>query len=82
MMTRNDAVAMQQFCAMMTFSDALPVLSTMDTVTTRAWEFSQTLYRILLCNELTATFDPTMRFKRSNSNLENFHDVFVVAAFS
>ena len=32
--------------------------------------------------ELTATFDPTMRFKRSNSNLENFHDVFGVAAFS
>ena len=31
---------------------------------------------------LTATFDPTMRFKRSNSNLENFHDVFGVAAFS
>ena len=28
MMTRNDAVAMQQFCVMMTFSDALPVLST------------------------------------------------------
>ena len=37
---------------------------------------------ILLCDELTATFDPTMRFKRSNSNLENFHDVFGVAAFS
>ena len=33
-------------------------------------------------DELTATFDPTMRFKRSNSNLENFHDVFGVAAFS
>ena len=32
--------------------------------------------------ELTATFDPTMRFKRSNSNLEKFHDVFGVAAFS
>ena len=31
---------------------------------------------------LTATFDPTMRFKRSNSNLENFHGVFGVAAFS
>ena len=31
---------------------------------------------------LTATFDPTMRFERSNSNLENFHDVFGVAAFS
>ena len=31
---------------------------------------------------MTATFDPTMRFKRSNSNLENFHDVFGVAAFS
>ena len=45
MMTRNDAVALQQFCAMMTFSDALPVLppKMMDTVTTRAWEFSQTL---------------------------------------
>ena len=28
MMMRNDAVAMQQFCVMMTFSDALPVLST------------------------------------------------------
>ena len=28
MMTRNDAVAMQLFCVMMTFSDALPVLST------------------------------------------------------
>ena len=42
MMTRNDAVAMQQLCAMMTFSDALPVLL-MDTVTTRAWEFSKTL---------------------------------------
>ena len=28
------------------------------------------------------TFDPTMRFKRSNSNLENFHDVFGIAAFS
>ena len=26
--------------------------------------------------------DPTMRFKRSNSNLENFHDVFGIAAFS
>ena len=38
--------------------------------------------RISLCDELTATFDPTMRFKRSNSNLENFHDVFGVAAFS
>ena len=25
-----------------------------------------------VCDELTATFDPTMRFKRSNSNLENF----------
>ena len=35
-----------------------------------------------LCYELTATFDPTMRFKRSNSNLEKFHDVFGVAAFS
>ena len=44
MMTRNDAVAMQLFCVMMTFSDALPVLSKMmDTVTTRAWEFSQTI---------------------------------------
>ena len=28
MMTRNDAVAIQQLCVMMTFSDALPVLST------------------------------------------------------
>ena len=28
MMTRNDAVALQLFCVMMTFSDALPVLST------------------------------------------------------
>ena len=28
MMTRNDAAAMQQLCVMMTFSDALPVLST------------------------------------------------------
>ena len=28
MMTRNDAVAMQLFCVMMTFSDTLPVLST------------------------------------------------------
>ena len=28
MMTRNDAVAMQLFCVMTTFSDALPVLST------------------------------------------------------
>ena len=27
-MTRNDAVAMQLFCVLMTFSDALPVLST------------------------------------------------------
>ena len=27
MMTRNDAVALQLFCVMMTFSDALPVLS-------------------------------------------------------
>ena len=35
-----------------------------------------------LCDELTATFDPTMRFKSSNSNLENFHGVFGVAAFS
>ena len=45
MMMRNDAVALQLFCVMMTFSDALPVLSTktMDTVTTRAWEFSQTI---------------------------------------
>ena len=41
-----------------------------------------TRFFILLCDELTATFDPTMRFKRSNSNLENFHDVFGVAAFS
>ena len=38
--------------------------------------------RISLCDELTANFDPTMRFKRSNSNLENFHGVFGVAAFS
>ena len=37
-------------------------------------------FEILLCDELTATFDPTMRFKRSNSNLENFHDFFGVAA--
>ena len=29
-MTRNDAVAMQQLCVMMTFSDALPVLSKID----------------------------------------------------
>ena len=36
---------------------------------------------LLLCDELTATFDPPMRFKRSNSNFENFHDVFGVAAF-
>ena len=28
MMTRNDAVVMQQFCMLMTFNDALPVLST------------------------------------------------------
>ena len=28
MMTRNDTVVMQQFCVMMTFNDALPVLST------------------------------------------------------
>ena len=28
MMTRNDAVIMQQFCVLMTFNDALPVLST------------------------------------------------------
>ena len=35
-----------------------------------------------VCDELTATFDPTMRFERSNSNLENFHDVFGIAAFS
>ena len=48
-----------------------------------AWKFS-TLWltsRQRLPNfsnfELTATFDPTMRFKRSNSNLENFHDVFL-----
>ena len=27
MMTRNDAIAMQLFCVLMTFSDALPVLS-------------------------------------------------------
>ena len=45
MRMRNDAVAMQLFCVMITFSDALPVLSTkmMDTVTTHTWEFSQTL---------------------------------------
>ena len=45
MMTRNDAVAMQLFCVMMTFSDALPVLSTKNDgcVTTRAREFSQTI---------------------------------------
>ena len=46
MMTRNDAVAMQQLRVMMTFSDALPVLSTKidgHCLTTRAWEFSQTL---------------------------------------
>ena len=28
MMTRNDAVIMQQFCMLMAFNDALPVLST------------------------------------------------------
>ena len=28
MMTRNDAVVMQQFCVLMTFNDALLVLST------------------------------------------------------
>ena len=28
MMMRNDAVVMQQFCMLMTFSDALPVLTT------------------------------------------------------
>ena len=28
MMTRNDAVVMQQFCVLITFNDALPVLST------------------------------------------------------
>ena len=28
MMTRNDAVVMQQFCMLMTFNGALPVLST------------------------------------------------------
>ena len=27
-MTRNDAVVMQQFCMLMMFNDALPVLST------------------------------------------------------
>ena len=40
------------------------------------------IFYLIMHDELTATFDPTMRFKRSNSNLENFHDVFGVAAFS
>ena len=46
------------------------------------WDFGHPYRRISLCDELTVTFDPTMRFKRSNSNLENFHRVFGVAAFS
>ena len=48
MMTRNDAVVMQQFCMMMTFNDALHQKIMMDTVTTRAWEFSQTVNQIIL----------------------------------
>ena len=44
--------------------------------------FSPNPMRLTCTLELTATFDPTMRFKRSNSNLENFHDIFGVAAFS
>ena len=44
--------------------------------------FSPNPMRLTCTLELTATFDPTMRFKRSNSNLKNFHDVFGVAAFS
>ena len=44
--------------------------------------FSPNPMRLTCTLDLTATFDPTMRFKRSNSNLENFHDVFGVAAFS
>ena len=46
------------------------------------FETGPKMERISLCDELTATFDPTMRFKRSNSNLENFHGVFGDAAFS
>ena len=50
MMTCNDAVVMQQFCVFMTIKDTLPVCppKMMDTVTTRAWEFSQTLNQIVL----------------------------------
>ena len=45
MRTRNDAVAMQQFCAMMTFSTHFRFCppKMMDTVTIRARKFSQTL---------------------------------------
>ena len=61
-----------------TLGDTLPS----DTVSERDPVFSPNPMRLTCTLELTATFDPTMRFKRSNSNLENVHDVFGVAAFS
>ena len=47
MMMSNDAVVMQQFCVLMTHFLFCPP-KMMDTVTTHAWEFSQTLNQIIL----------------------------------